>query len=107
LAEFSGGEYFDKYWMYTEEQVAIATEKKERKKSWQECFWPELINSDMATCYQSYKMIILLEDMMFILTAELLLLPCSTTGMGPMTEVSVCKLTGKMGLCKEQNTLTC
>jgi hypothetical protein len=31
LAEFSGGEYFDKDWVYTEEQVAIATEKGKEK----------------------------------------------------------------------------
>jgi hypothetical protein len=31
LAEFSGGEYFGKDWMYTEEQVAIATEKGKGK----------------------------------------------------------------------------
>jgi hypothetical protein len=31
LSEFSGGEYFEKYWIYTEEQLAIATEKGKEK----------------------------------------------------------------------------
>jgi hypothetical protein len=54
LAEFSGGKYIDKDWMYTEEQVAIATEKR-TEKVLSRTFWPRLINPGMATCYQSYK----------------------------------------------------
>jgi hypothetical protein len=40
LAEFSGGEYFDKDWMYTEEQVAIATKKRKGKNPGKDVFGP-------------------------------------------------------------------